>query len=590
MARGSNNIIAAQPSGQNTVDGLLYGAKWNETEIQYSFPDHGDQYGYSNYYNENLSFSVVNQQQKDAAHFALDKDVGPAASAGFSVEGFTELDIGWKTGGFDTDYAAIRYGRTDTEGRTVDGEFREAYSTAWSQPPVIFSTVIERIGDVWTKSESSLNALAGQSGWYTILHETGHALGLKHGEVNTPFGALEQNYDRYEFTLMPGYNSPSDDYNQSYMMYDIAALQYLYGADYVTNSGDTIYSWDPDTGDTFVNGDAGIDVAADINKIFATIWDGGGTDTYDLSNYRNGVEVDLEPGRHSSFSAEQTVHLGGSFGPAQGNIYNALLHNDDTRSLIENATTGRGADMVSGNDVANHLITNGGNDTVLGLNGDDTLSGGGGNDRLEGGNGNDRLIGSWGNDTLHGNSGDDTIIGGSGEDRLVGFSGDDRLYGSLGDDSLWGSSGDDRLWGQNGDDGLFGQSGDDRLYGQDGDDLLEGGQGADYLLGGDGSDVFRFRSDHLVDWDDLSGGNNARLRQLDLIRDFTVGEDVISFDGFENVSGMSDLDAFTTSIGRTNYIVLEVQDTNERLLVDAGGASLNSFWSGNSAGSNFDFG
>ena len=70
---------------------------------------------------------------------------------------------------------------------------------------------------------------------------------------------------------------------QTLMMYDIAALQDMYGANYTTNSGNTVYKWDPNTGQEFINGVA--QAAPGGNKIFMTIWDGGGNDTYDFSNY-----------------------------------------------------------------------------------------------------------------------------------------------------------------------------------------------------------------------------------------------------------------------------------------------------------------
>ena len=68
------------------------------------------------------------------------------------------------------------------------------------------------------------------------------------------------------------------------------------------------------------------------------MWDGGGTDTYDFSNYpahrRPAVMINLGPG---------TMDLAGlgavaDRSPRQqsGNIANALLYNDDPRSLIEN--------------------------------------------------------------------------------------------------------------------------------------------------------------------------------------------------------------------------------------------------------------
>ena len=78
------------------------------------------------------------------------------------------------------------------------------------------------------------------------------------------------------------------------MMYDIAALQTLYGANYTTNAGDTVYKWNPTTGQKSING-VGQGAPAG-NKIFMTIWDGGGHDTYDFSNYTTNLTVDLTPG------------------------------------------------------------------------------------------------------------------------------------------------------------------------------------------------------------------------------------------------------------------------------------------------------
>lgn len=71
--------------------------------------------------------------------------------------------------------------------------------------------------------------------------------------------------------------------------------------------------------------------------IFATIWDGGGTDTYDLSAYTDALEIDLRPGQHSVFDTDQLANLG--YGEtARGSIFNAQQYEGDSRSLIENAT------------------------------------------------------------------------------------------------------------------------------------------------------------------------------------------------------------------------------------------------------------
>ncbi|TXI04768.1 MAG: hypothetical protein E6Q73_02795 [Pseudorhodobacter sp.] len=172
------------------------------------------------------------------------------------------------------------------------------------------------------------------------------------------------------------------------MRSDIAALQRLYGADFTTNQGDTVYKWNPGNGITLINGVTAISPGA--NRIFATIWDGNGNDTYDLTAYTTGVQVDLRPGYGSSFSSTQKANLGGGV-LASANIYNAYQYNGDARSLIENVWTGSGSDSLICNQARNVLRGMAGNDMLQGLQGDDYLSGGLGNDKLYGGSGADQF-------------------------------------------------------------------------------------------------------------------------------------------------------------------------------------------------------
>jgi serralysin len=92
-----------------------------------------------------------------------------------------------------------------------------------------------------------------------------------------------------------------------------------------------------------------------------TIWDGGGTDTYDLSNYSTGVTIDLRPGEWTSTSAVQLANLGNG-NMARGNVANALLFGGDTRSLIENAVGGAGNDTLIANQAVNRLTGGAGSD------------------------------------------------------------------------------------------------------------------------------------------------------------------------------------------------------------------------------------
>src|SRR5919199_6896077 len=98
-----------------------------------------------------------------------------------------------------------------------------------------------------------------------------------------------------------------------------------------------------------------------------------------MSNYTTGVHVDLSPGCWSTLSVAQLAVLNDydGFVQARGNVFNALQHQGDPRSLIEKATGGPGDDWLTGNPAANRLLGGEGGDTLVGGAGDDTLDGGG---------------------------------------------------------------------------------------------------------------------------------------------------------------------------------------------------------------------
>lgn len=376
-------------SGDARVDGVLSGYAWDTRSLTFSDPDTASDYG-SGYPSSLSGFSRVTAATLAAARAALDADAGRPAHAGFTVEGFTNLQIR---------YAGAGSGAGDIRlGNTASAPIAFGYFPGGGAG-----------GDVWFGGAGR----APQAGNYdnlTVLHELGHALGLKHAHETGGFGAVPAALDSPEFTVMTyhawqgapatGYHFGPSDAPQTYMTLDIAALQKMYGANYTVNAGNTVYRWTPDSGRTLVDGRVGLDPTG--NTVFATVWDGGGRDTYDLSAYATGVRVNLAPGAASIFSTAQLADLGGgpNDGHARGNVFNALLHDGDTRSLIENATGGAGADTLAGNAAGNMLTGNGGNDRLAGLAGADRLLGGGGDDRLTGGAGADQLIGGKGADTF----------------------------------------------------------------------------------------------------------------------------------------------------------------------------------------------
>jgi hypothetical protein len=116
-------------------------------------------------------------------------------------------------------------------------------------------------------------------------------------------------YRSYAGAPLTGYTSQAYGYAQTYMANDILALQTLYGADFTTSGENTVYSWSSTTGQQFVNGVAqlapGNGTGGSSNRIFETVWDGDGIDTYDFSNYTTALRVNRNPGASSTTSATQ---------------------------------------------------------------------------------------------------------------------------------------------------------------------------------------------------------------------------------------------------------------------------------------------
>lgn len=547
-------------TGTQTTDGLLSGNAWSGS-ITYAFPTTSGDYTYSGEPLDN--FGTVSVQQQNAAKFALDIAFGSAANDGFSVEGLTNVSI--SAGGATN--SNLRFATSDTP------------STAWAYYP----STGNQGGDVWFGRDFDYTTpVAGNYSWATMLHEIGHALGLKHGhEAEGSFPALPGSTDSMEYSIMTYrsnvgghtnyYANEEFGYAQSYMMYDIAALQTMYGADFSTNSGTTVYKWNPGSGDTLVNGQVAIDAGA--NRIFATIWDGGGTDTYDLSAYTTGLSIDLRPGNFSKFSTAQLAKL--SFETdafARGNIFNALLFNGDLRSLIENAKGGSGNDTINGNQGVNSLFGNNGVDKLFGFNGNDTLNGGSGNDTLDGGNGNDTLFGGSGADTLKGGAGTDTASYSNAAKGVVAslLNPASNTNDAAGDtysaiENLTGSNFADKLTGNTGGNNIKGGAGVDTLDGGAGNDTLNGGTSGDKLIGGSGTDTATYSA--------ATAGVTASLTNAAINTGEAAGD---TYSSIENLFGSAFGDKLTGNSGVNKITGFKGNDT----LTGGGGSDIFVFAAG----------
>jgi len=407
-------------------------------------------------------------------------------------------------------------------------------------------------GDVWINRYAFFYAgywAPGQDGYATLLHEIGHALGLKHPfEASNNGYILNDSLDDESHTVMSYTEAPNSklisvtgtatSYSwqtsqlrpSTLMPLDIEALQYLYGANLTTRTGNDTYQW------------------ALNPEIIETIWDAGGNDTIDCSNQTLTCVINLESGSYSSISLRQTdaekrlgLDLPSWFNQAlPSDIYDGSNNLAIAKgSIIENAKGGSAADTIHGNAAGNVLTGGNGNDSMFGYAGNDTLDGESGADTMTGGDGSDsyyvdntgdvvteinatagtggtdlvnsylaaytlgvnvengrilstgaaNLTGNSLNNVLYARSGNNVLGGGTGTDTV-----DYRYEGSAVTVSLavttaqtTGGSGSDTLLGI---ENLSGSGYNDKLTGNTGSNVLNGGVGADTMTGGDGSDSY----------------------------------------------------------------------------------------------------
>lgn len=265
-----------------------------------------------------------------------------------------------------------------------------------------------RMGDMWINSNNTQQdkSIYGHTSWNTYLHELGHSLGLSHPDED-PNNDQNASDNSNQFSVMSYVEHPEESdrglngqgWPLTPMLYDIAAVQHLYGANLNTRATDTTYfgSGDGTGALTYQYGADGMEVLG--RSVILTIWDAGGHDLIDTSDLTTSVTIDLAPGKFSSIGA------------IDNNVAMAYAVRDGGQvvNFIEDAWGTLRGDEISGNSTGNRLE---------GGRGADELYGKGGRDMLLGQNGADELDGGNGRDILNGGNGNDTMIGGAGADQF----------------------------------------------------------------------------------------------------------------------------------------------------------------------------
>lgn len=381
MTTPSSNALASSAfQVSNTDAALIWGYKWDGTSskaVTWSIPTTAN-YAAASIYGgagETNTFHAFNAIEAAAAQQCL-KTWDRIAGLNLIQIKDTASSVG-----------EIRFGLTDAN----DSPGLAGYTYSPGSTP--------SAGDVWMEfhgwhMDRASAITPGSSDYMTLLHEVGHALGLKHpfDKTSTNAATLPAAKDNYFYTIMsysskPDANPNADFYPTTPMYLDMRALQTLYGADKTTNAGNTTYHF------------------TSAQQYWQTIYDAGGRDKISYSGNADCI-IDLNEGHFSSLGAP--IHF------TDGTSTRATVC-IGPHTTIEAASGGNGNDSLIGNTANNMLNAGGGVDKLLGGKGNDVLNGGAGNDIMTGGAGHDVFV-------------FDTKLGVAGIDQISDFRpGDDTI-------------------------------------------------------------------------------------------------------------------------------------------------------------------
>lgn len=333
-------------SGDKVIDGLLAGySQWSGERLTYSIATSASTWG-----DYPATGSFPSQAEYHAPEAVQAANIRAAIATWASYTALSLIEV--------------------ADNATMHGDMRVAFSIDPARPTASLGTYpgSGRGGDIWLNGRGAdgSNEYAIGSGYYSaLLHEVGHALGLKHpfdtGGSGNPADPDPDHNNRLSTTMAYEWVAGKTQYFVSRfpttpMVDDIRAIQYLYGKNTGTMAGDTTYEFKDD------------------EYHFKTLYDAGGTNTFRYTGVLAAV-LDLRAGHGSMVGEENWLYTGNWV--KYERIANVWIAEG---TLIQNAQGGSGADTIIGNDAGNQLNGGGGNDKLNGGKGNDLLDGGSGTD------------------------------------------------------------------------------------------------------------------------------------------------------------------------------------------------------------------
>ena len=372
----STDVVKTTLTSNSAINSLLDGYHWASSSITYSFIVPGSSYFSTNYPDKNFwtatqGFNTIQQTAtvnalsvwSNVANLTFINVPDDQSSAGTIRLGFSSSHSWGNAAG------ATYFPNSDPSGgdlflNPAANDIFQGYSNG-----------------TFSNSNFSLGSYA----YFSLIHELGHALGLKHPFENSTDGGGASidgtsfsSWDSRVFTVM-SYTTLatlSDAIGFTYnpttpMVLDIQAIQAIYGANYSYNSGNNNYTFNDNSGQYY----------------FQTIWDGGGVNTITYTGNTSST-IDLRQGYGSKIgNAVYAYTAANSHAYSVNNLWIAY------GTYIDNFIGEGGATLtIQCNDYGDTITCNSGNDTV-------TL-----------GAGNDKVYVGQGTDTINGGKGLGTVI------------------------------------------------------------------------------------------------------------------------------------------------------------------------------------